>query len=107
QYRGEVIDLGNNALGYRITVDTSDFANNSVPIDGNVDVKVTVTSYDAAGNMAIATGTHSVHLDNVAQNAVTVETVAHDDVVNAIENSMPTLISGVAGGDAKAGDAVV
>ena len=107
QYRGEVIDLGNNALGYRITVDTSDFANNSVPIDGNVDVKVTVTSHDAAGNLAIATDTHSVHIDNLATNQVNIGAVATDDVVNAIENSMPTLISGVAGGDAKAGDAVV
>ncbi|HBU6169179.1 TPA: retention module-containing protein [Citrobacter freundii] len=106
QYRGEVINLGNNALGYRITVDTSDFANNSVPIDGNVDVKVTVTSHDAAGNLAIARETHSVHLDNFAENSVHIDPVATDNVVNAIENRMPTLISGVAGGDAKAGDPV-
>ena len=58
---GEVIDLGNNTLGYRITVNTADFANNSVPVDGNVDVKVTVTSHDVAGNPAIATDTHIVH----------------------------------------------
>ncbi|MBA8326094.1 retention module-containing protein [Citrobacter freundii] len=106
QYRGEVIDLGNNALGYRITVDTSDFANNSVPIDGNVEVKVTVTSHDAAGNLAIATGTHSVHIDNFAINQVSIDAVATDDVVNAIENRMVTLISGAAGGDARAGDVV-
>ncbi|MFL4399519.1 retention module-containing protein [Citrobacter portucalensis] len=106
QYRGEVIDLVNNALGYRITVDTSDFANNSVPIDGNVEVKVTVTSHDAAGNLAIATGTHSVHIDNFAINQVSIDAVATDDVVNAIENRMVTLISGAAGGDARAGDVV-
>lgn len=114
QYRGEVIDLGHNALGYRITVNTADFADNSVPVDGNVDVKVdgnvdvkvTVTSHDAAGNLAIATGTHSVHIDNFATNQVSIDTVAGDDVVNAIENRMVTLISGDAGGDAKAGDAV-
>lgn len=106
QYRGEVIDLGHNALGYRITVNTADFANNSVPVDGNVDVKVTVTSHDAAGNLAIATDTHSVHIDNVATNQVSINAVATDDVVNAIENRMVTLISGEAGGDAKAGDAV-
>lgn len=106
QYRGEVIDLGNNTLGYRITVDTSDFANNSVPIDGNVEVKVTVTSHDAAGNLAIATDTHNVHIDNFATNQVSIDAVATDDVVNAIENRMVTLISGAAGGDARAGDVV-
>lgn len=106
QYRGEVIDLGHNSLGYRITVNTADFADNSVPVDGNVDVKVTVTSHDAAGNLAIATDTHSVHIDNVATNQVSIDAVATDDVVNAIENRMVTLISGEAGGDAKAGDAV-
>ncbi|MDN8557521.1 retention module-containing protein [Citrobacter werkmanii] len=106
QYRGEVIDLGHNSLGYRITVNTADFADNSVPVDGNVDVKVTVTSHDAAGNLAIATDTHSVHIDNVATNQVSINAVATDDVVNAIENRMVTLISGEAGGDAKAGDAV-
>ncbi|MGU0039950.1 retention module-containing protein [Citrobacter freundii complex sp. 2025EL-00176] len=106
QYRGEVIDLGNNTLGYRIAVNTSDFADNSVPVNGNVDVTVMVTSHDASGNLAIATGTHSVHIDNVATNQVSIDTVAGDDVVNAIENRMVTLISGEAGGDAKAGDAV-
>ncbi|MEH0017970.1 Ig-like domain-containing protein, partial [Citrobacter portucalensis] len=47
-----------------------------------------------------------MHLDNFAENTVHIDTVANDNVVNAIENRMTTLISGVAGGDAKAGDAV-
>lgn len=106
QYNGQVIDLGNNTLGYRIAVNASDFANNSIPVDGNVEMKVTVTSHDAAGNLAIATDTHSVHIDNLATNQVNIDAVATDDVVNAIEHRMITLISGVAGGDAKAGDAV-
>ncbi|WP_336284842.1 retention module-containing protein [Citrobacter arsenatis] len=106
QYNAQVISLGNNTLGYRIAVSSSDFANNSTPVDGNVEVKVTVTSHDAAGNLAIATDTHSVHIDNLATNQVNIGAVATDDVVNAIENRMTTLISGVAGGDAKAGDAV-
>ncbi|MBN4860433.1 Ig-like domain-containing protein, partial [Citrobacter freundii] len=61
---------------------------------------------DAAGNLAIATSSHDVHLDNFAENSVHIDKVATDDVVNAIENRMTTLISGVAGGDAKAGDTV-
>lgn len=106
QYNGQVIDLGNNTLGYRIAVNASDFANNSTPVDGNVEVKVSVTSHDAAGNLAIAADTHSVHIDNLATNQVNIGAVATDDVVNAIENRMTTLINGVAGGDAKPGDAV-
>ncbi|MDV0514297.1 retention module-containing protein [Citrobacter portucalensis] len=106
QYNGQVIDLGNNTLGYRIAVNAPDFANNSTLVDGNVEVKVSVTSHDAAGNLAIATSSHSVHLDNFAENTVHIDTVANDNVVNAIENRMTTLISGVAGGDAKAGDTV-
>ncbi|WP_256372127.1 Ig-like domain-containing protein [Citrobacter sp. wls712] len=50
QYHGQVVDLGNNTLGYRIAVNTSDFAGNSLNVDASVDVKVTVTSHDAAGN---------------------------------------------------------
>ncbi|MBJ9296770.1 retention module-containing protein [Citrobacter werkmanii] len=106
QYNGQVIDLGNNTLGYRIAVNASDFANNSTPVDGNVEIKVMVTSHDASGNLAITTGTHSVHIDNHAANQVSIDAVATDDVVNAIENRMTTLISGVAGGDARVGDAV-
>ena len=106
QYNGQIIDLGNSTLGYRIAVNAADFANNVAKVDGYMDVKVTITSHDAAGNLAIATDTHSVHLDNFAENTVHIDTVANDNVVNAIENRMTTLISGVAGGDAKAGDTV-
>ena len=106
QYNGQIIDLGNSTLGYRIAVNAADFANNVAKIDGYMDVKVTVTSHDAAGNLAIATSDHNVHIDNFAENTVHIDTVANDNVVNAIENRMTTLISGVAGGDAKAGDTV-
>jgi len=106
QYNGQIIDLGNSTLGYRIAVNAADFANNVAKVDGYMDVKVTVTSHDAVGNLAIATDTHSVHVDNFAENTVHIDTVANDNVVNAIENRMTTLISGVAGGDAAVNDAV-
>ncbi|MDM2900590.1 Ig-like domain-containing protein, partial [Citrobacter sp. Cpo037] len=107
QYGSQVIDLGNGHLGYRIDVDSSAFANNGVHVLTDVDVHVTVTSHDAAGNLAIATDSHKVHIDNFAKNVVTTDVVASDDVVNAIENRMPTLISGIAKGlDAKVGDVV-
>ena len=107
QYDSRVIDLGNGHLGYSIDVDSSAFANNSIHVLTDVDVHVTVTSHDAAGNLAIATDSHKVHIDNFAKNVVTTDVVASDDVVNAIESRMPTLISGIAKGlDAKAGDVV-
>lgn len=110
QYNGQVIDLGNNTLGYRIAVNASDFANNSTPVDGNVEVKVSVTSHDAAGNLAIATSNHNVHLDNFAENAVHIDTVAGDDLINIKEflaNGGITQITGtVTGVDAKVGDVV-
>lgn len=110
QYNGQVIDLGNNTLGYRIAVNASDFANNSTPVDGNVEVKVSVTSHDAAGNLAIATSNNNVHLDNFAENAVHIDTVAGDDLINIKEflaNGGITQITGtVTGVDAKVGDVV-
>ena len=111
QYNGQVIDLGNNTLGYRIAVNASDFANNSTPVDGNVEVKVSVTSHDAAGNLAIATSNHNVHIDNYAENQVHIGTVAGDNVINIKEfsaNGGMTPITGtVTGADAKVGDTVI
>ncbi|WP_157092152.1 Ig-like domain-containing protein, partial [Buttiauxella gaviniae] len=42
-----------------------------------------------------------------AHNAVTIDTVAGDNTVNASESRMPTLISGEVSGDAQVGDHVV
>ena len=53
-------------------------------------MKVTVTSR-CGGQPAIATDTHSVHIDNLATNQVSIDAVATDDVVNAIEHRMITL----------------
>ncbi|MCX8976325.1 retention module-containing protein, partial [Citrobacter portucalensis] len=110
QYNGQIIDLGNSTLGYRIAVNAADFANNVAKVDGYMDVKVTVTSHDAAGNLAIATDTHSVHVDNFAVNQVHIDTVAGDDLINIKEfsaNGGFTQIAGtVTGVDAKVGDAV-
>ncbi|HGN9372381.1 TPA: retention module-containing protein [Citrobacter pasteurii] len=106
QYSGQVIDLGNGKLGYSIEVDSSAFADNSGHVLTDVNVTARVTSHDDAGNLSIATDVHKVHIDNYAENTLTIENVATDNVVNAIENRMPTLISIVAGGDAKVGDAV-
>lgn len=52
---------------------------------------------------AIATDSHKVHIDNYAENTLKIDAVATDNVVNASENRMPTIISIVAGGDAREG----
>ncbi|MCE9796784.1 retention module-containing protein [Citrobacter portucalensis] len=110
QYNGQIIDLGNSTLGYRIAVNAADFANNVAKVDGYMDVKVTVTSHDAAGNLAIATDTHSVHVDNFAENTVHIDTVAGDDLINIKEfladGGIMQITGTVTGVDAKVGDAV-
>ncbi|WP_149334884.1 retention module-containing protein [Citrobacter portucalensis] len=110
QYNGQIIDLGNSTLGYRIAVNAADFANNVAKVDGYMDVKVTVTSHDAVGNLAIATDTHSVHVDNFAENTVHIDTVAGDDLINIKEfladGGIMQITGTVTGVDAAAGDVV-
>ncbi|MEB2420120.1 retention module-containing protein [Citrobacter sp. R-1.5.2] len=110
QYHGQVIDIGKNTLGYRIEVDSATFSDNVGQVLKEVTVHVSVTSHDAAGNLAIATSNHNVHLDNFAENAVHIDTVAGDDLINIKEflaNGGITQITGtVTGVDAKVGDVV-
>ncbi|QLY70755.1 retention module-containing protein [Citrobacter freundii] len=109
-YHGRVIDLGNGSLGYRIAVDSAAFADNSGKVLKDVDVHASVVSQDAAGNEAVAVSTHTVHLDNYAENQVHIDKVAVDDIINIkefSENGGVTHITGtVTGIDAKAGDVV-
>ncbi|MGB7800671.1 retention module-containing protein [Buttiauxella sp.] len=101
EYRGEVVTAENGSLRYEIPVPTSALN------EGNNDVQVMVTGVDAAGNTAIAVEHKNVVLDTHAENHVIVQTVAGDNIVNATEARMPTMISGVVSGDAQAGDKVV
>ncbi|WP_183270522.1 retention module-containing protein [Buttiauxella sp. A111] len=108
KYSGEVIELADGKLGYQIPVDSSAFSNNQGEIDGNVTFTASVTAYDKAGNEVIQTTEHTVHIDNHANNGVTIHTVAGDNVVNKTESEGPTHITGIVNGpDAKAGDHVV
>ncbi|QLX24175.1 retention module-containing protein [Citrobacter freundii] len=109
-YHGRVIDLGNGSLGYHIAVDSAAFADNSGKVLKDVDVHASVVSQDAAGNVAVAVSTHTVHIDNYAENQVHIDQVAVDDIINIkefSENGGFTHITGtVTGIDAKAGDVV-
>lgn len=108
KFTGQVGDLGNGKLGYHIDVDPSAFSNNQGEIDTDVNFQATVTSFDSAGNEVIAITDHTVHIDNHANNALTISTVSKDGVVNNTESQGPTFINGqVSGPDAKAGDPVL
>ncbi|WP_244202426.1 Ig-like domain-containing protein, partial [Buttiauxella warmboldiae] len=91
----------NGQLRYSVPVPTAALN------EGSNDVQVMVTGTDNAGNTAIAVEHKTVVLDTQADNACTIETVAGDNVVNAAESRMPTMISGEVSGDAQAGDHVV
>ncbi|WP_157093395.1 Ig-like domain-containing protein, partial [Buttiauxella brennerae] len=101
EYRGDVVADANGQLRYEVPVPTAALN------EGNNDVQVMVTSLDASGNTAIAVEHQNVVLDTHAENHAIIQTVAGDNVVNAAESRMPTMISGVVSGDAQAGDKVV
>ncbi|WP_157093429.1 Ig-like domain-containing protein, partial [Buttiauxella brennerae] len=101
EYHGDVVADANGQLRYEVPVPTAALN------EGNNDVQVMVTGVDASGNTAIAVEHKTVVLDTLAHNAVTIDTVAGDNTVNASESRMPTLISGVVSGDAQVGDKVV
>ncbi|WBM71398.1 Ig-like domain-containing protein [Buttiauxella sp. WJP83] len=108
KYTGNVIELSDGSLGYQIPVDSSAFSDNQGEIDGDVTFTASITAHDKAGNEVIQTTDHTVHIDNHANNGVTINTVAGDNVVNKIESEGPTHITGIVNGpDAKAGDHVV
>ncbi|MCE0811766.1 Ig-like domain-containing protein [Buttiauxella sp. W03-F01] len=107
-YVGHVVDMGNGKLGYKIPVPSSEFGDNNTILHKDVSVTVTVISHDAAGNEAISSTDHTIHVDNHAYNGLNINTVAGDNVVNHGESQHDTMITGdVNGKDAKAGDKVV
>ncbi|WP_157093432.1 Ig-like domain-containing protein, partial [Buttiauxella brennerae] len=93
-FNGQVVVDANGQLRYEVPVPTAALN------EGNNDVQVMVTGVDASGNTAIAVEHQNVVLDTQAHNALTIETVAGDNTVNASESRMPTLISGEVSGDA-------
>jgi Ca2+-binding RTX toxin-like protein len=87
------------------------FTTAQIPADGNT--TITATARDAAGNTS-TTGTRSVLIDTVAPNAPTITNVT-DDVgsiqgsvanANVTDDSTPTLVIGLTGTNAVAGDTV-
>ncbi|TNV18848.1 retention module-containing protein, partial [Buttiauxella sp. B2] len=103
-YTGTVLMSDNGQLRYEVVLPTG----KDQPLkEGKNEVQVTVVSHDAAGNQAIAIEHLNVTLDTQAHNSLTIGKVAGDNVVNANEARMPTVVSGeVDGEDARVGDPV-
>nr|WP_275054879.1 Ig-like domain-containing protein [Citrobacter portucalensis] len=103
-FTGEVITLINGKLGYQIPVDSSAFSDNQGDQDKDVTFRATVVSHDAVGNEVIKHTDHKVHIDNHAVAAITIDTVAGDDMINGAESVKPTTeVMGTVSGDVDVG----
>ena len=65
-----------------------------------------VTATDISGNSATASVVHTHGVDTAAVAVITVDNVTPDNIINAAESGQTIAVTGTAGGDAKAGDAV-
>ncbi|PWC13777.1 RTX toxin, partial [Brenneria roseae subsp. roseae] len=73
----------------------------------NTDISATVTTRDDAGNETTADATRSYTVDTTAPDAaITIDTIAGDDIINAEEAGQTINVTGQVGDDVKAGDAV-
>ncbi|WP_159269751.1 retention module-containing protein, partial [Zhongshania aliphaticivorans] len=86
---------------YSVTVPAADVG---ALADGNITASVTGT--DEVGNSFTANATRPFTVDDAASASVTINTIAGDDIVNAIESGSDLEISGSVLGDAAAGDVV-
>ncbi|MGD6737991.1 Ig-like domain-containing protein [Photobacterium leiognathi subsp. mandapamensis] len=85
----------------------------TVDVDGSAlvenkghDVTATVTTSDDAGHHASAQTDKPYDVDTSINATITIDTIAHDDVVDATESHQKQTITGTVGGDVKVGDTV-
>ncbi|WP_305425720.1 Ig-like domain-containing protein [Photobacterium leiognathi] len=86
---------------WTVDVDGSDLVNNP-----NHDVTATVTTDDGAGHSTTANDHKPYDVDTSINASITIDTIAHDDVVDATESHQKQTITGTVGGDVKVGDTV-
>ncbi|WP_318481204.1 retention module-containing protein [Photobacterium leiognathi] len=86
---------------WTVDVDGSDLVNNP-----NHDVTATVTTDDGAGHSTTANDHKPYDVDTSINATITIDTIAHDDVVDATESHQKQTITGTVGGDVKVGDTV-
>ncbi|XTD36948.1 Ig-like domain-containing protein [Citrobacter murliniae] len=100
-YHGTVEDLGNNQMGYRIAVETTDIHSGDHKIYASIGVT------DAAQNSAVVAAEHLVGIDDHADATVTINIISGDDVLNQLDQSSPTtVINGLVTGNINAGEFV-
>ncbi|WP_024301442.1 Ig-like domain-containing protein [Pseudogulbenkiania sp. MAI-1] len=99
-YHGQVEDLGNGQLGYRIGVGSGDLA-------GSTTIQASVTTSDAAGNRASANADRNYTVDATAPVAqIAVDAITADNIVNAAEAGGDVTVTGTVSGEYQSGDAV-
>src|SRR5690606_30050969 len=82
-----------------------DVAGAELAADSNVHAKV--ETEDAAGNTASAEADRDYGVDtDLPEAAITIDTIAGDDVINKAESESDVTITGTVGKDVKAGDTV-
>jgi ribosomal 50S subunit-recycling heat shock protein/Ca2+-binding RTX toxin-like protein len=78
-----------------------------VDLLGNAKVEAKVTTEDEAGNSASANAERPYNVDtDLPEAAITIDTIAGDDVINKAESESNITITGTVGQDVKAGDKV-
>nr|WP_236689877.1 Ig-like domain-containing protein [Pectobacterium carotovorum] len=108
---GDAVTVKVGTETYQTTVNT-DGKTWSVNVPGSVlvansDVSATVTTRDTAGNVTTANTSHAYGVDTVAPTAsISIDNVTSDNVINASESGQTIAVTGKAGNEVKAGDAV-
>ncbi|WP_209406086.1 Ig-like domain-containing protein, partial [Pseudozobellia sp. WGM2] len=95
---GDTVTLTVDGTNYTGTVDalgaySIDVPGSKLAADADTTVDGSVTTTDAAGNVGTATDTQ-IYTVNTTSPAITIDTVAGDDIINDTEDDSPVTISG-------------
>ena len=108
---GDTVTVTVNGKDYTTTVNADgktwnvDVPGTELAADSNVHAKV--ETEDAAGNPASAEADRGYGVDtDLPEAAITIDTIAGDDVINKAESESDVTITGTVGKDVKAGDTV-
>ena len=107
---GDVVSFNVNSTPYSGTVAADNSF--SIPVAGidlaaDTSFDATVVGSDTAGNPFTATVPSTYTVDTDSTVSISLEVIAADDVINAIESGNDLVIGGTVAGDAISGDAVV
>src|SRR5690606_9255457 len=90
---------------------SSDLGTWSFAIAGSVlaagaSIAASVTTTDAAGNTTTADTSRDYAVDTEVSASITIDTIAGDDIINAVESGGDVTVTGTVGGDVQEGDTV-